>query len=185
MRHLPLALLVVFGLVLAACSSPSLPPPVSSSPLPDCPDSPNCERVSKTYDVSPDTLFDASVRAMNALGPSDVTVQTGARTWSAVFRVGLVFKDDLDLAVTPGAPSSESDSSSNPTGTNTDAPADTMATEASSSTSSSSTSSSGTSSTATLHVRSASRTGYSDLGVNARRVERLLDALDRELSSSQ
>jgi len=33
-----------------------------------------------------------------------------------------------------------------------------------------------------LYVRSASRVGYSDLGVNQRRVERLLRAVDRALN---
>lgn len=35
-----------------------------------------------------------------------------------------------------------------------------------------------------LHVRSASRLGKSDLGANARRIERLRTALERELSAS-
>lgn len=167
MRFLRLAPVLILGVVFTACSAPSLPSPVSSSPLPDCPDSPNCEHVSKTYDVDPDTLFDAAVQALNAIGPSGDVAAAGTRQRSAVFRVGLVFKDDLDLAVTSGAPSPD-------TTRNTEAPADTMAAGASS-----------VSSSSTLHVRSASRVGYSDLGVNARRVKRLLDAVDRELAAAR
>jgi uncharacterized protein (DUF1499 family) len=36
-----------------------------------------------------------------------------------------------------------------------------------------------------LHLRSASRIGHSDLGVNRRRVQRILDAVEEQLSGQQ
>jgi uncharacterized protein (DUF1499 family) len=128
-------MIVALGWMGVGCASPSLPPAHSSNPLPDCPDSPNCERVSQAYDVPADTLFAAAQRALDALGPTQLQAQPDVRRASAVYRAGLVFKDDVDVAVdTTGAGSR-------------------------------------------LHVRSASRVGHSDLGVNARRVDRLLQAV--------
>lgn len=134
-----LGLVVALGLLSTGCSSPALPPAHSSNPLPDCPDSPNCERVSETYDVPADTLYAATLRALDALGPTQLRRRTGAMRASAVYRVGLVFKDDVAVAVDSTDPGSR------------------------------------------LHVRSASRVGQSDLGVNARRVDRLLRAVQENL----
>ncbi|HHP7238100.1 DUF1499 domain-containing protein [Longibacter sp.] len=131
--------LVVLGALLL--SLPSYAQPVAdSSPLQPCPDTPNCEETQRSYDTDPDTLFSATRAALNRLGPASIETQERARTAHAVYRVALVFKDDVHVAVTAG----ESTGS-------------------------------------TLHVRSASRVGYSDLGVNARRVERFFDAVDKAL----
>jgi len=59
-----------------------------------------------------------------------------------VYRVALLFKDDVDVAVEPSADGS------------------------------------------TLHVRSASRVGHSDLGVNRRRVARFFRAVDEALDAA-
>ena len=136
---LPLAVLVVLGWMGVGCSSPSLPSAHSSNPLPECPSSPNCERVSQPYDVSADTLFAATKQALTALGPTALQLRSDSARASAVYRVALVFKDDVDVAVDTTASGSR------------------------------------------LHVRSASRVGHSDLGVNARRVDRLLRAIDERL----
>jgi uncharacterized protein (DUF1499 family) len=142
-RSLPrfLGLIVAFGLLSTGCSSPALPPAHSANPLPECPDSPNCERVSTTYDVPADTLYAATQQALDALDPTQLRRQSDAMRASAVYRVALVFKDDVAVAVD--------------------------STEAGS----------------RLHVRSASRVGHSDLGVNARRVHRLLETVAANLSS--
>ena len=137
---LPIGLVVLLvGWMGAGCSSPSLPSADASNPLPDCPDSPNCERVSRSYDVPADTLFSATTQALDDLGPARLRVRPDSLGASAVYRVALVFKDDVDVAV------------------------DTTETGGQ------------------LHVRSASRVGHSDLGVNARRVARLLRAVERHL----
>jgi uncharacterized protein (DUF1499 family) len=115
-----------------------------ASPLPDCPDTPNCEHVARPFPAVPDTLFAAAQRALAALGPSELTVEPDDRRAHAVYRVALVFKDDVDVAVTP-----------DPNGAGS-----------------------------VLYVRSASRTGHSDLGVNGRRVRRFLDRLREELGVS-
>ena len=109
-----------------------------TSPLPDCPDSPNCEHVARTYDdVSASRLFDAARAALQSLGPTEMDVSPDSTRAHAVYRVALVFKDDVDVAVREDGP--------------------------------------------TLFVRSASRVGYSDLGVNRRRVERFFAALNARL----
>ena len=111
----------------------------SSSPLPPCPSSPNCERVSRPFPVAPDALFSAAQRALATLSPVALDVRPDAYRLHAVYRVALLFNDDVDVAVTAGEDRSW------------------------------------------LHIRSASRVGYSDLGVNARRVDRFFDALGDEL----
>ena len=138
---LPLLLLSLSAvLLLGGCSSSDpLPSAHSSNPLPECPDSPNCERLSTDYPVAPDTLFTAARTALDALGPTRIELQPDAMQASAVYRVALVFKDDVRIAV-----------DSTTTGS-------------------------------TLHVRSASRVGHSDLGVNRRRVQRLLQRVEAAL----
>lgn len=131
--------LFALGLIGTGCSTPSLPAAHSSNPLPECPSSPNCERLSQDYDVPADTLFGATTQALDALGPTSLELSPDSMRASAVYRVALVFKDDVDVAVDTTARGSR------------------------------------------LHVRSASRVGHSDLGVNARRVDRLLRAIDERL----
>ena len=131
--------LVALGLIGTGCSTTSLPSAHPSNPLPECPDSPNCERISQPYDVPADTLFGVTTQALDALGPTTLDLQPDSMRVSAVYRVALVFKDDVDVAVDTTARGSR------------------------------------------LHVRSASRGGQSDLGVNARRVDRLLRAIDERL----
>lgn len=139
LRLAPLGLALVF-LFVSALLVPTAPAqPLPDSPLSACPDSPNCERVSRGYDVPADTLFDAVQDALDALGPTASSADTDARRAHAVYRVALVFKDDVNVAVEPHDGGS------------------------------------------VVHVRSASRVGYSDLGVNARRVERFFDAVDTAL----
>ena len=60
----------VGGAALAAgifvISLPSLPPAAPDHPLPEC-SAPNCERTSISYDVSAETLFAATQRALEHL----------------------------------------------------------------------------------------------------------------------
>ena len=114
----------------------SAPP---DSLLPACPETPNCERTARPYSVDASSLFAAAQRGLDALGPVELQVQPEARRASAVYRVALLFKDDVDVAVESSAEGS------------------------------------------TLHVRSASRVGHGDLGVNRRRVDRLFRAVDEAL----
>lgn len=112
---------------------------MSASPLPACPDRPNCVRTARTYDRSAEAVFAAAKQALDALGPAELQVQPDRRRADAVYRVALVFKDDMAVAVTADD------------------------------------------GTTTLHARSESRVGYSDLGVNERRVARFFAAVDEAL----
>ena len=122
----------------AVSQAQSLP----DNPLPPCPDTPNCERVARAYDVPPDTLFVAAQRALESLGPTTLRLsdRPNERRAEAVYRVALIFKDDVDVVVK----ARDEDGSA-------------------------------------LYIRSASRVGHSDLGVNRRRVQRLLDAVETAL----
>jgi Uncharacterized protein conserved in bacteria len=137
---------LLLGLLIFASTLPSVSDaqPLPENPLPPCPDTPNCERVSRGYDVPPDTLFAAAQRALESLGPTTLRRPDGRseRRLEAVYRVALVFKDDVDVAVK----ARDEEGSA-------------------------------------LYVRSASRVGHSDLGVNRRRVERFFDALQRALDN--
>jgi uncharacterized protein (DUF1499 family) len=137
-RVLTLLLAVTIPAVSEAQSLPD-------NPLPSCPDTPNCERVARGYDVPPDTLFVAAQRALESLGPTTLRLSdsTNGRQAEAVYRVALIFKDDVDVAVKARANGGSA-----------------------------------------LYVRSASRVGHSDLGVNRRRVRRLLDAVETALRES-
>jgi hypothetical protein len=122
------------------------------NPLPPCPGTPNCERESRTFpSASPEVLFEQAQDALGDLGPVELAVRDeGERRVAAVFRVALIFKDDVAVAVTPPSETSSTGDSNAGTG-------------------------------AVLHIRSASRVGASDLGVNARRVKRFFERLDARL----
>jgi uncharacterized protein (DUF1499 family) len=117
-------------------------PPLASaqeSPLPPCPNTPNCYRASLRVPLPPAetmTLAKQEVRRLSGFtfGSATEVERISDNRLRATFRV-LVFTDDLELAVTPDGDGS------------------------------------------VIHVRSASRTGRSDLGVNRRRVEALFDAI--------
>lgn len=116
-------------------------PSPASNPLPPCPDSPNCERTTRIYTVDPDMLFEATQSALAQLNPVELTVESANRRSHAVYRVALVFKDDVDVAVSPHEKGSA------------------------------------------LHIRSASRIGHNDFGVNERRVRRFFRTLSQHLSA--
>lgn len=117
-------------------------PDAPSDPLPPCSDTPNCERRTHSFPVDPAVLFGAVQSALAALGPTTMNVQPGERRVHAVYRVALLFKDDVDaIIVSDSANGDES----------------------------------------TLHIRSASRVGKNDLGVNRRRVDRFFRRLENRL----
>jgi uncharacterized protein (DUF1499 family) len=138
-------ILVLLGVRYALLArTPDLTPPpamasaLPANPLPPCPDSPNCVRTTRRYDVTTEALFDRAETALREIGASSVEAQGEDQRLHAVFRV-ILFKDDVLVAVEPQETGSA------------------------------------------LHIRSASRVGYSDLGVNARRVKRFFEALEATL----
>ncbi len=111
----------------------------AENPLPDCPDSPNCIRITKQISQPVDILFKASVEILQAMNPVKMSVSEKEYKIETVFRI-LLFKDDMTLQLT------EQNSSAT-----------------------------------YLHIRSASRVGKSDLGVNTRRVKTFVDKLQSRL----
>lgn len=112
------------------------------NPLPPCPGSPNCIRITKQLNYTADSTFAASKLALQEMGPESLTAKPEQWKLETVFRLFL-FRDDMVLQVT------EKDSISS-----------------------------------YLHIRSASRVGESDLGVNRRRVRTFLDKLETKLPES-
>jgi len=107
------------------------------NPLPECPDTPNCIRISVKTNYTPDHLITSARKALEKEGAIEVKEMTEKMYIKAVFRIPVFgFKDDVQLQV------SESDGS------------------------------------AIMSLKSASRTGKGDLGINRRRVQRLLNYLD-------
>ena len=111
--------------------------------LPECPDSPNCERVTIQLDLTADTLLVAIEKALSTMNAYSIEVQKDSNRIDAVFRIPVFgWKDDVAILIEPAD--------------------DTMQ---------------------HVFIRSASRVGYSDLGVNKRRVRRLLKHLNNLLNS--
>lgn len=136
------ALLLTSAIAVVAigmgCTSDSEPLPSADpdNPLPDCPDTPNCERISRVYPVPANQLYGAAQDALEELGPAKLELRPDSMRATAVYRVAWIFKDDVTVAVDDHTDGS------------------------------------------VLHVRSASRVGQDDLGVNKRRVQRLLDFIN-------
>jgi uncharacterized protein (DUF1499 family) len=143
------SLVLLASLPLASMADASAASPGQTdqdSPLPACPESPNCELTARSFPVAPDSLFRTAQDAVADMGPVKLEVSPENNRMHAVFRVALIFKDDVDVAVTPA------DDDPN---------------------------------AAVVHIRSASRVGYSDLGVNARRVDRFFRTLTDLLEEAQ
>lgn len=104
------------------------------NPLPTCPDTPNCIRISVKTNYKADLLMDTARQALEKEGAIKVKEIPEKMYIEAVFRIPVFgFKDDVQLQIRESGNS------------------------------------------AILSVRSASRTGKNDLGVNRRRVQRLLN----------
>ncbi|MEM1126326.1 MAG: DUF1499 domain-containing protein [Bacteroidota bacterium] len=114
------------------------PDPGPFNPLPTCPDSPNCVRVTWTYEHPPELVFDELRQALDETGGILITADEQGLRVETVYRA-LFFNDDVVAVVETAGEG------------------------------------------ASVHLRSASRVGYSDLGVNGRRVRRLQRALDQRL----
>lgn len=115
----------------------------SDSPLPPCPETPNCERTSQRVAAAPDSVYRAVQHALAGLGPIELRLHPDIRRAEAVYRVALLFKDDVAVAVTA------------------------------------------TDGQCVLYLRSASRVGCNDLGVNRRRVRRLLRGVAQHLETQE
>jgi len=108
------------------------------NPLPSCPKSPNCVRITRQVEAPIKKVFTASEKTVQNMGAIKLSSDKNYKLQS-VFKV-LFFRDDFALQCT------KRDSEST-----------------------------------YLHIRSASRVGYSDLGVNRRRVKKFLKNLQLNL----
>lgn len=115
---------------------PSQPEP--PNPLPECPSSPNCVRVTWHYLVSTDALLDHAEASLQTTGAVSISRNDEALRLEAIYNE-FVFKDDVIIQVEPFEGK------------------------------------------AAVHLRSASRVGYSDLGVNERRVRAIQAALEKRM----
>jgi uncharacterized protein (DUF1499 family) len=113
------------------------------NPLPPCPDSPNCVRISKAYQHKKEWVYKASESVIDDMDAVKMELLDEPLRLKAVFKV-FIYKDDFTVLI------EEADDSS-----------------------------------CRVHIRSASRVGYSDLGVNRRRVKRFLRKLNKALGSEK
>lgn len=113
---------------------------IDENPLPDCPHSPNCVKISKQIACPDIKLYKSSVHLIKKMKAYRITEYEEILYIEAVFRIRLFgFLDDFLVRITKGHNENSS----------------------------------------ILHIRSASRTGYCDLGVNRRRAGRFIDQLER------
>lgn len=112
-----------------------------SNPLPPCPDSPNCVRISKHFAPDADSLFAIIGNSLKAIGADSLNQNQSEHSYHAVFRIPVFgWKDDVHVQV------GSTDMGS------------------------------------VAHFRSASRIGYSDLGINKRRVRKLIKHIQSSLN---
>lgn len=112
----------------------------TESPFPECPDTPNCIRISVPLAQPTSRLYFLTVDAIERLEPLDLETNPEELSIRAVFEIPVFgFRDDLLVEIA------------------------------------------GEDRHHILHIRSASRTGYSDLGVNRRRVQKLVRSIRERL----
>ncbi|WP_310682428.1 DUF1499 domain-containing protein [Aliifodinibius sp. S!AR15-10] len=108
-----------------------------TNPLPPCPDSPNCVRISQQYPQAIDAVWETTLSVLQAMRPYDIELSPDEYRINSVFLV-VFFRDDMAVQL------EEMDST-----------------------------------TTYLHIRSSSRVGYGDMGVNRRRVEDFLERMKK------
>ena len=68
------------------------------NPLPACPDTPNCVRVSRDLPLAPDSALSAVRSTLEDMGARSIDERTEGDGFRAVFRV-VIFLDDMDVVV--------------------------------------------------------------------------------------
>jgi len=112
----------------------------NNNPFPECPDSPNCVRISVPFAQPTSRIFFLATQAVEDLQPAEFSSSSNELTVNAVFEIPVFgFRDDLQMKIE------------------------------------------GEDRNHVLHIRSASRTGYSDLGVNRRRVQKVIKSIREKL----
>lgn len=73
------------------------------NPLPPCPDSPNCIRVSTELNVEAHILFDILPRVLAEMNAEKITPNSQTLQTDVVFRIPVVgFRDDVSIRIEPG-----------------------------------------------------------------------------------
>lgn len=109
-----LAFLILINLVgpLKGSSSSDFPDdfqPDESNPLPACPGSPNCVRISVDYGTSTDTLFTAIRNVLEDMGASEIEQNSQSLQFNSVFEIPLFgFPDDMKIVLTKQSDSESS-----------------------------------------------------------------------------
>lgn len=103
---LVIAFLILINLVgpLKGSSSSDFPDnfqPDESNPLPACPGSPNCVRISVDYSTSTNTLFTAIRNVLEEMGASEIEQDSQSLQFNSVFEIPLFgFLDDMKIVLT-------------------------------------------------------------------------------------
>ena len=133
------SLLSPFLILFFALSMPSQG--ITQNPLPECPDSPNCERSSVVLEFSIEHVLTVSLEVLKKMKAHEIEQKENGEI-HAIFRIPIFgWKDDVNIKLEE------------------------------------------TNEGTIVYIRSASRTGYSDLGVNKRRVSRLIRWLQNDLKA--
>jgi len=141
-----LILIIMTASLLSGCGSRSgdvESEPGTENPLPPCPDSPNCVRVTRALSLPIDDAWSTVLQAVDEMDPYDIKLVPDEYRAETVFLV-VFFRDDMVLEL------EERDLG------------DTL-----------------------VHIRSSSRVGYYDFGVNRKRVKRLLSLIAEKTAQMQ
>ncbi len=126
--------------MLSSSSEPIRLQPIEN-PLKSCPDSPNCERTSRTFSADSASILNAADEVLRAMNAESIEWNEETKQIHAVFKIPIFgWRDDVHIAAHQDG------------------------------------------SKTTLFIRSASREGYSDLGVNKRRVNKFFRKLNKTIS---
>lgn len=109
------------------------------NPLPPCPGSPNCVRITREYPDSIDVMWGTTLSVLKQMKPYDLDITADEYRIDAIFLV-VFFQDDLAIKMEEKEPDKTY-----------------------------------------LHIRSSSRLGRNDFGVNRRRVKEFLEKMSTGL----
>lgn len=99
MRHnLFLSLILTFFLLIAGCSSSTMSN--LENPLPKCPSSPNCKRVSLTLENDSSSVFTAFEEVFNELNAENIISNKSVLRIDAVFKIPIFgYRDDVAVQI--------------------------------------------------------------------------------------
>lgn len=82
--------------------------PRDVNPIPPCPDSTNCARLTIVMEAEEDQLLDASFNALREMKTENLELDSDSLRIDAVFKIPIVhFRDDFQVVLTKGASDGE------------------------------------------------------------------------------